>query len=81
MYGLEVLLLVQLRCAGVCPKDTLRDFYCHIAVSALSGRRADFFVIKEHDHVNFSVVTLLSRQLGMSNQCIKRAERGSQQLV
>lgn len=61
---LEVLFLLAGFLANVV-KNALSDLNGHIWISSLCRWRPNFFMIKQHNHVNFSMIFPFSRSFGM----------------
>ena len=45
--------------AAVVIKNSLRDFFSHIAISSLGRSRSDFFMIKQKNHLDLRIVSEL----------------------
>ena len=60
---LEVFLLVELVFTCVSSKDTLSDLHGSVGIGTLGRLRSDLLVIKENDHIDLSMVTLLCWEL------------------
>ena len=55
MYGPIVVFLR----AAVVIKNSLRDFFSHIAVSSLGRSRSDFLMIEQKNHLDLRIVSEL----------------------
>ena len=73
--GLVVILPIELAIARIKSiEDPLGGLDDHVAVSTLCRLRANLLMVKQHDHLDFGIITLLKRNLGSLNHSVQAAK-------